>query len=665
MAKDVIKGSIFLGTLLVAASLLHVLPFTEELEAKYGLSQLMRWQGAKPPPDKTAVIAITENTAEYLGLPKELNKWSRQIYADLVGKLTELNVDTIVFDIYFRNAREEQGDLNFARAMHEHGKIVLFAYSQRTMHPISDQVIAEMDRVLEPLPAFQQAASRTAPFVLPKIPGQVSSFVLRHQVFPPRNTLPAVALELSQPAVWKQYADKQPGKYWYNFYGPPKTITTLALEDILKSSGTAHNLTGSTVFVGYSSIFQPEQDDGFQTAFTSKQGHDISGVELAATAYANLRDNTHAYKGAGWLWPAIVACYSLIGLLLANYTERFTPAVLSLLGAVYVTGAYLSLSFWNVWIPWLMSCFIITPALVFYGYQSRVSRLRQQRLSLEHAFGRYVPASEIDRLLQDPQVRVTEQCLFGVCMVTDAQGYTAVAEKLGAARTGELMQDYLAAIIDPIRDSGGLISDVAGDGVIAVWPQLSRETAFGVIHPVIAAIQSGVDKFNSEHPQSPLPTRIGVHGGELVLGHFGAADHYEFRAIGDIVNTASRIESANKKFATQVLVSGACLPEHFSNMKDAKLRYHGNYRLAGKSSSIQLYTPLDCYPPVNQIEPELVESCEQAISQLEEGNLTQAKELLTQIRKDYPEDKTVHVLWQWVNQSERTPANFRAEIVLH
>jgi len=66
---------------------------------------------------------------------------------------------------------------------------------------------------------------------------------------------------------------------------------------------------------------------------------------------------------------------------------------------------------------------------------------------------------------------------------------------------------------------------------------------------------TAVERFNSLHPATPLPTRIGLHGGRMLLGNIGAMDHYEYRAVGDIVTTATRIEGLNKHLRTQILAS--------------------------------------------------------------------------------------------------------------
>ena len=97
---------------------------------------------------------------------------------------------------------------------------------------------------------------------------------------------------------------------YLNFYGPPQSITTLSYVRVLRPGGDvgaraeALDLHGKAVFVGYSERLQPERLDEFYTVFSQKNGVHLSGVEIAATAFANLLENlpvTPLPRPAGFL----------------------------------------------------------------------------------------------------------------------------------------------------------------------------------------------------------------------------------------------------------------------------------------------------------------------------------------------------------------------------
>ena len=173
--------------------------------------------------------------------------------------------------------------------------------------------------------------------------------------------------------------------------------------------------------------------------------------------------------------------------------------------------------------------------------------------------------------LQDVVRRLSEQSaralpdrrlLQGACLCTDVESYMTVAEAMGAHELAELMDDYFNVLSRVVKEHGGFVVDATGDALIAVWAAAgpyseSRLRACRAALGIVAA----VDDFNSRR-SPPLPTRVGVESGELLLGNFGPEQRIGYRAIGDIVNTASRLEGLNKILGTRVLVSDATLARH-------------------------------------------------------------------------------------------------------
>jgi adenylate cyclase len=83
-------------------------------------------------------------------------------------------------------------------------------------------------------------------------------------------------------------------------------------------------------------------------------------------------------------------------------------------------------------------------------------------------------------------------------------------------------------------------------------------------------------------------TRIGIHSGEVIVGNFGGSTMFDYRALGDVVNTAARLESVNKHLGTLICVSEATL----SGCPGAVVRPVGSLILKGKSESLMVYEPI-------------------------------------------------------------------------
>jgi adenylate cyclase len=211
----------------------------------------------------------------------------------------------------------------------------------------------------------------------------------------------------------------------------------------------------------------------------------------------------------------------------------------------------------------------------------------RERAQLAAAFRQYLPAHVVQQVARaggnaSPLASTRQRA---VCLVSDATGYTSVAERLAPDALRELVNRYYAALLAPIGAEGGIVTDIVGDSALALWPvdhtgiaQRLRacRAALGVQDALAGfAVPGGGD----------MPTRIGLHAGELLLGPVGALDHYEYRAIGDVVNTASRIEALNKQLGTRILAS----EDVVGGVAGLDCRRVGRFRLAGKTQALVLY----------------------------------------------------------------------------
>jgi adenylate cyclase len=185
-----------------------------------------------------------------------------------------------------------------------------------------------------------------------------------------------------------------------------------------------------------------------------------------------------------------------------------------------------------------------------------------------------------------------------------------------------LINAYYETLFKPIRNRQGHISDVVGDAVMAIWADVDNpavktnacEAALDILHNIPTIPIPG-------EANQHLRTRIGLHWGELVMGNVGALDHYEYRAVGDIVNTASRIEGVNKQLGTHVLASEQML----QNVSGINSRFLGNFQMKGKKAAIGLYELLPAR--LDEAQEKVVGQFNDALSLLHDGSCERAREI--------------------------------------
>ncbi len=378
---------------------------------------------------------------------------------------------------------------------------------------------------------------------------------------------------------------------YLDFYGPPRSITTIPYHTVLQGGvdtrrdDLPYDFRGKAVFVGFSENLIPEQRDGFFTVFSQPDGLDLSGVEIAATTFANLLENRAVQPLEPLLHLLTLVLWGMVvgALLLLLPWTTLIPAAGTLAG-VYLCLAYYAFARDGLWLPIVVPFFLQIPFALLSALLWQHLDTRKERHKIREAFGYYLPSRVVDEVTQNSHpITANGQLVYGICLATDADQYTRLSETLEPDRLRSLLNQYYAAIFDPVRRRGGFISDVVGDAMLAIWTtptadQAPRTQACNAALDIIAAVK----RFNRNTPQACLATRVGLHCGQMVLGNVGAGDHYEYRAVGDIVNATTRIESLNKQLGTRVLVS--C--EMMECLDGVFTREVGSFRLVGKTRPV-------------------------------------------------------------------------------
>jgi adenylate cyclase len=178
------------------------------------------------------------------------------------------------------------------------------------------------------------------------------------------------------------------------------------------------------------------------------------------------------------------------------------------------------------------------------------------------------------------------QTVYGACLFTDAAGYTTLSETMGPEELSDVMHKYFEAIFEPVKQNGGLVVDLKGDSILAIWKASRPEAALRkqACHAALG-VAKAVSQFNQSFETLKLRTRVGVHAGQIFLGNIGAGDHYEYGPTGDTVNTASRMDGLNKYLGTEILVSEEVIHE----LDGFLTREVGRFRLKGKAQALVVH----------------------------------------------------------------------------
>ncbi|HEX4085540.1 MAG TPA: adenylate/guanylate cyclase domain-containing protein, partial [Chthoniobacteraceae bacterium] len=228
---------------------------------------------------------------------------------------------------------------------------------------------------------------------------------------------------------------------------------------------------------------------------------------------------------------------------------------------------------------------------------SRLSDINRVLDSLERAktamrsMGKYVPLDLVRRLYhrgEEPQLggEATEISL----LFSDIQGFTSFADGTDPDIVANYLGNYLQVMVSTIQGARGTIDKFIGDSVMAFWnaPEPVRGHAALACRAALEC-RKALNALYLSPQWDGMPgfeTRFGLHACVASVGHFGSPDRFNYTAIGDGVNLASRLESLNKYYGTHIIVS-----EDIRNAAGEGFVFRRLDRVAvkGKSACLDIY----------------------------------------------------------------------------
>jgi adenylate cyclase len=237
-----------------------------------------------------------------------------------------------------------------------------------------------------------------------------------------------------------------------------------------------------------------------------------------------------------------------------------------------------------------------TLAFLAVGSAARAVGSEQRRFA-QSALGKYLPRDIAAQILRDPEglsLHGEKRALFIV--FSDLEGFTKLSHAIAPEMVATLLNRYLETLSEVILAHGGTIDKFVGDAVVAFWgaPIARHDDGERAVRAAIAMNAAG-EQFRRDVGEG-VPrigrTRVGLHYGDAVVGNFGGEGRIQYTALGDAMNTASRLESANKQLGTSVLVSR----DAFERSGLDGFRFLGTVEVRGRATPIDIFQPYDADP---------------------------------------------------------------------
>jgi len=213
---------------------------------------------------------------------------------------------------------------------------------------------------------------------------------------------------------------------------------------------------------------------------------------------------------------------------------------------------------------------------------------------MKATMSRYMDASIADQLMSTGADLLGGQAITATVLFSDIRGFTTVTERLGAAATVSLLNEYFTLMVECIQQHGGMLDKFIGDAIMAGFgvPVAHEDDEDRAVRAAIGMIRILTEWNDSRTAEgkSPVHIGIGLNTDSLIAGNIGSPKRMDFTMIGDGVNLASRLESACKTYGAQILVS-----DHtFGKLRGTyRSRVVDNVIVKGKTQPISVYEILD------------------------------------------------------------------------
>ncbi|MBI5639068.1 MAG: GAF domain-containing protein [Nitrospirae bacterium] len=215
---------------------------------------------------------------------------------------------------------------------------------------------------------------------------------------------------------------------------------------------------------------------------------------------------------------------------------------------------------------------------------------------LKGTMARYMTKEVAEKLLEGGETVLGGQIQEATVFFSDIRSFTTISEKIGPQQTVSMLNEYFTLMVDIVFRYSGILDKYIGDAILAVFgaPFSSGEDEDKAVNAAIDMMKA-LQEFNlrrTSEGQDPINIGVGINTAEILSGNIGSLKRMDYTVIGDGVNLASRLESANKYYGTKILISEFT----FHKLKNSYLsREIDHIRVKGKNRPVAIYEILDFF----------------------------------------------------------------------
>jgi len=219
----------------------------------------------------------------------------------------------------------------------------------------------------------------------------------------------------------------------------------------------------------------------------------------------------------------------------------------------------------------------------------------KKRRELGRAFSHYLSPAVLNMVLERPEkLKLGGEKVEATILFSDIVDFTRISEKIPPEDVSLLLNLFFDDMTKIIFKFKGTVDKFIGDAVMVFWgaPLPDPEQALNACRTAIA-MQDRLKSLRDEMKRDGLPEiniRIGINTGEVIAGNMGSSKLFNYTVLGDAVNLAARLETANREMCTSIIISKSVYEKAAGSVKARPL---GSIQVKGKAAPVEIYELLD------------------------------------------------------------------------
>ncbi len=588
--------------------------------------------GSKVPLDNIVIIAIDDESLQQIGRWP----WDRKVFAEVINKLNESKVIGIDLGFYETSNNSSDEILKNTLIQNENKIVLSCEYvSFKTQKDNDKDDIVYGEKILTPNTNLKYENTC----------GYVNTIIDKDGVSRAINLNVIGNYSSFSEEIYSKYAKSnlsyEDNRYLINYANLPGSFKTYSFSDVYHNEINSSVFKNKIVLIGVTSA-----DFHDEMHVPTSHGKPMAGVEIHANIIQTMLLNNNLHENSHLIQNLIIILILFITTCLFYYLKLLKTIILLIISLIaylfIVIYAFEKNIILNIIYP-ILSILISSAVFIIYYYITE----EKKKNEIKNAFGKYVSPILIEELINSPEkLKLGGEKREITILFSDIAGFTSISEKLTPEELVHLLNEYLTEMTNIILKNNGLVDKYIGDAIMCFWgaPLDNKNHA-------IDACNSAIEMQKKLNELKPIwekkygvevIARIGINTAKCVVGNMGSSDRFDYTAMGDGVNLASRLEGINKSYGTYIMISEFLLEKVNSKFQTREI---DTVRVKGKNNGVKIFELVNYKNQITKKELEKIKEFELALKHYKKQEFVKAKEIFEKIN-----DETSKIYLERINE---------------